>query len=845
MSAFLSHSSKDKPFVGSVAAALGALQFELDEATFEYTLNVQAIRNAVSRADLAVFFLSENSISSSFVKEEQRQILEALGRGTIKRVVIFAIDSTSYRALPDWLRDFNVVQQVTSPKACARRIQAMLTEIDLENEPEILYLGRDEDEKLLRKALRVSGADTPVALHIVGFHGIGRRTFVRRTLSKLFPRLYSAFITETVAANQSIDDLYRALYRTTRVSSIQDQVEDFTRFSNQDADEKARLVSEILSEMAENGEMLIVLDEGNGVFDDSGALFPHWKDILEHISNMDRPIISFIQTRMQPYRLRGSQSLSYHQRLDAIKSEDAKEIIGFTLKQLGVEFTDEQLDQLSEISGGHPFNIRFAAGLAQHYGVEPFLQDPSLYIAWRDKRGEAFLSEITFSAIEEEIVACLVDYRYLATDAMLELIDASLEETSEALRNLQDFCCLEFRDGMFHLANPIREAARRDERFQRDASWHRAAASKIVRAIEVYSSEDQVPLGLLETATMAAVRGDGAPDYVRALILPSHLLVMAREHYDGGRRAQCIDLCKQAYSFKATMTIDAQVEALRLWALSAARLKNDPEFNQAVGHLQSYRRPVSERVLAFSQGLKARLEHRDDDAESFFKKAWGFSKTNASINRELAKIYSGQRRYIEAEKYARQAYSTSPTNPYILDIMLEVLLGKRAQGMSVDADELVEITTSLERYGNEPGLSFYPVREAQRFLSQRDYSRAISSANTAIRMTPKLAAPYFIRFEAELKSGSLKIAERTLEELTALLDDIDGSDGEASKLAECQVQLLIERGQFGPAKERAEADRRIPKATREHLFTAIARAIAFEPRNVPSDLKAWAHRRGG
>jgi hypothetical protein len=133
--AFLSHSSKDKYFVRQVAASLGVPQVEYDEHTFEFSLNVEAIRRALKRSDLFVLFLSANSVTSSFVADEQRAALEARGRGIIKKVLVFAIDNTSYKALPEWLREINVVQQLSSPKACARRIQSSLIALDAEGTP--------------------------------------------------------------------------------------------------------------------------------------------------------------------------------------------------------------------------------------------------------------------------------------------------------------------------------------------------------------------------------------------------------------------------------------------------------------------------------------------------------------------------------------------------------------------------------------------------------------------------------------------------------------------------------------------------------------------------------------
>ncbi len=132
MKAFLSHSSKDKWFVSKVFEMLGEAQAEYDEKTFEPILNVQAIRNALKRSDLFVVFLSKDSATSTYVAEEQRAALESMGRGALRRVLIIAIDETSYKLLPPWLRETNVLQRIGAPRLAASRIQATLVSIKTE-----------------------------------------------------------------------------------------------------------------------------------------------------------------------------------------------------------------------------------------------------------------------------------------------------------------------------------------------------------------------------------------------------------------------------------------------------------------------------------------------------------------------------------------------------------------------------------------------------------------------------------------------------------------------------------------------------------------------------------------
>jgi hypothetical protein len=391
MPAFLSHSSKDKHFVTKVADELGPLLAEIDERTFDYVLNAQAIRGALKRSDLVVFFLSQHSVASAFVREEQRQTQEAIARGGVRKVAIFSLDGTTHQYLPEWLREINIVQQVSSAKACARRIQAMLIEIDLGTQPELLYLGRDEDEKTVRHALAKPSALSPIALHIVGFHGIGRRTFIQNTLRKLYPRFYSVFISHTASQHQGISEFYRAVHGLHVVSSNQDRIDDFITFDGRPRAEQISETAAIVRAMAEAGEFLLIFDDGNGVYDDTGHLQEHWVELLSALESLRRPALGFVQTRMQPYRYRGEGPKRLHHRLEALSLDASREIISFSLKQNDVEFDEPGLQSLAQLAGGHPYNIRFAIGLATAYGVEPFLKEPSHFISWRDRRGEDFL----------------------------------------------------------------------------------------------------------------------------------------------------------------------------------------------------------------------------------------------------------------------------------------------------------------------------------------------------------------------------------------------------------------------------------------------------------------------
>lgn len=360
MKAFLSHSSKDKHFVREVAKNLGNVQIEYDEYTFEYVLNAEAIRRALARSDLFVLFLSENSVQSSFVKEEMRAALEARAKGTIKQVLIFSIDGTSYRSLPEWLREINVVQHLGSEKACARKIQASLISLETQRtERSEAYLGREDDEKDLRKALAAAPGVAPVALHAVGHFGIGRKTFLRQSLGKLYPRDFQVFVEVPLQAFEGPEELYRRLYDLHHVASVQQKTDDFSAFASSPVDEQIEKLTDILTALSQNGEF-IVIDDQNGVYTDEGHYHPYLEKMIELVRGSPKPMIAFVQSRMMPFAEREKHSASYHRFLRALSDESIKELLSFSLKDAGVDFTQEQLDQLAEFLDGHPFNVRFA-----------------------------------------------------------------------------------------------------------------------------------------------------------------------------------------------------------------------------------------------------------------------------------------------------------------------------------------------------------------------------------------------------------------------------------------------------------------------------------------------------
>ncbi len=841
MKAFLSHSSKDKAFVRRVAELLGTAQCEYDEYTFDHTLNVEAIRAALRRSSLFVLFLSDNSMNSSFIAEELRAALENRGRGLTKQILIIALDNTSYRSLPLWLQDINIVYKLTGPSAAANKIQAGLLQLDIEgSRAPTIYVGREEDEKTIRRALAAPPGVAPTSLHMVGHRGVGRRTLLTRALTALFPGAIEAYIQISVGRYDGLDELYRQLHDHHRVCSVLDRAHQFQTFSRLSPQEKLDAVYAIVDAMADAGEMILFIDDG-GVYDDSGRYQAHFSAITRRYSSYIQPVFSFIQTRMMSFASRQDHPHSFHLHVRPLDSDSSKELLSFSLKAAGIDFSAEELNLLSELTDGHPFNIHFVTKFALEYGIPSLLADPHDLIEWKYKRAEDFIRQVSFSETECDIIVALTEYRLLPLESLARVISVDLPAISKATRKLEDFCCIDLRDGYFQVSPPIKEAIRRDKRFDRSDIWKRELGNRICDLADEYTDDDDISVSLIDTAIVAAIRGSKPTRFISNFVLPSHYLLIAREYYDSKKSKSCMEFCEKAFDMRANLTLDAQIEVLRLWGLSAVRSQNDLAFSRVMAAIGEYTHISARRVSWFLKGFRHRVRGELDEAEPMFLEAWKLSKDNQSINREIAGLYVKQKRYNEADSYARAAYRQSPTNPYLIDMMAEIVLGRAHDGLRIDHEELARLMSELKIYGDAPGSSFFLIRTAHDFLRRRQFPQARREIDRAIERTSNLLPAYFIRVEVCLAQGDIPAAERDIAKINDMLGERGGfSEGEEAQLKELEVKVLIEKKQYKAAIDIISRSILIPHKVARRLERQLATAIAYSSDPIDPQTAKWA-----
>ena len=252
------------------------------------------------------------------------------------------------------------------------------------------------------------------------------------------------------------------------------------------------------------------------------------------------------------------------------------------------------------------------------------------------ERGLDFIRRIPLTPGQTDVVALLGEYRFCDLEFISTALDTSGADLTEAVRNLEDFCIIERRDRILTIAPPLRGAVRRDARFRRSQAWQTKVGGRMIETLAGFGADENVPLSLIDSAIPEMIRQGKEIPLLTSLILPSHLLRVARTYYDKSRWSDAVEFSRKALDLESQLSIDARTEANRLLGLALTRLDPDqPGISDVVNVLRRYGTPTANRVAHFIEGFRARRQGEFDLAEDFYRRAVAIEHGNYHINREL------------------------------------------------------------------------------------------------------------------------------------------------------------------------------------------------------------------
>ncbi|WP_374427492.1 TIR domain-containing protein [Paracoccus sp. (in: a-proteobacteria)] len=804
MRAFLSHSSVDKGYVETVVKNLRPGQYEFDSQTFEEGgLNGSEILKSLNRSDLFCLFLSTKSLTSGYVNFEVAFGSELIASGKIERMITLCLDEEVFQDAQGFIKHYNMIRRPRSPESAARIIEGKL--ISAKHAKELSFhpfVGREEELRNLEKQANDLSKPRVKAVYISGNEGSGRRTIAKKFYQNQYPQVGIISPQIELDSFEGFDNIYRAVISSIRPSlnlaGLRDKV---VAFADLTEEEKAVEIAKEVNGLLPDREVLYVLDAG-GLLRDDGSLQPEFDAILNHVEDRPYPPLVFISPRMIADKLRRPASDLIYLSVSALKRDDAARIISGLLKEKGIKADPDSVDKLVDMADQHPFNIYRMTDIIDRSSVDIFLANPRDFIDWKHKQTSEYLRSAQLTPLDFKILAVFSIAPELDFASLSEVVTTPREEISKSIQSMLDLHIVRTEDERISISPALRIASERDPRTELKGDERTKIMRQLAESLVVKIEEGDAPISLLDSAILATLEGDQpASRLMEAFILPSHRVWLAKRHYDAKRWKDSIRMAREAIDGRGRLSRSGAVAACRYLGLAAARINDQETFKIGVTQLKSIADDNwSKSNVYFLEGFNLRLQGKLIEAREALVQSYSLAKGNRSTARELASVCLNLELPQEAETYARAAYETSRSNPYIIDILISTLIKTKKKGC-VNDGEVDELLEALRKIDEEEGRSFHSTRLAEIEHLYGDNRKALDLVQDALGKTPLLFDPLRLYSKILLKEGNSSRAKEQINLVKKIVFDRSAFDLRANHRPYLQLlaEYHIEVGEYSAA----------------------------------------------
>lgn len=541
-----------------------------------------------------------------------------------------------------------------------------------------------------------------------------------------------------------------------------------------------------------------------GALSEDGSITPALSAVISLTKSHPHPPLTIVTNRMTPLHHRRREEDTAYVSVRSLPSDAMEKLISRLLKDRSITASREELSSLVQIADGHPYNVYAMITEIVSKGLESFLANPREFQNWKHKQYGHYVEGTVFEPDELAVLAILCRLPMMDLSSISTAVDRTPSSVVETLDRLIELHVVEVFAGLFLISPPLRIAMERDNRVRQALEKGRGQIGSLAKSLAVRVSEDEAPIGLIDTAVLAMLQSDSLDDRIgSAFLLPSHHVRMAQTTYDRRAWRRAIDHAKRGLEGKARLSHPGLVACCRYLCLAAARLGDDEAFDVGMRDLLAHATSdLARSNISFLRGFRARLRGLLPEAEEEFRKAQKYSPRNTSAARELAAVCLIRNNLEEAEKFAREAHRNAPKNPYLVDILLSVLL-RRRRALAAQDREVQSLFDDLEQIGEEDGRSFFTTRKAEYEYLNDKLPSALKLVDSAINKTPTIFEPYKIKARILLRLGDIVKAKEAIDRMKEIVSHND-QDERRSYYREYIVTLvdyLIATGQFGEARK--------------------------------------------
>lgn len=804
MKAFLSHSSEDAEFVGSVAGELGRQFTWLDSQQFRNGDEFLAtLEKGIVDSGVFVLFASAASLSSIFVNFEITEARRQLVAKAVRRVLVFIIDpSITYRDLPAWLQRCRT-ETAVAPVPVARIIRQALDEASRERQRN-LFVGRTQQLKALEaKLLPTDGSPPPRTFLVTGLPGIGRRTLVDRIAKDHWN--IRRLVQVRVESGDSLADLAAKLANHFEVYNTLDALKEICRaLLNEEKPALTDRVVQYIRSALGGGELITLIDEG-GLLDNDARSTELMRDVLEILESQADLYAALVARRRPTWPEDAIVGLPPTTNVPPLSDQETKQLVAALCTRDGIRVDGDKISALGEAAAGYPPSAFHIVELVKDYGYDVALRDPQRLASSRLGPLTRYLKTIELSDVERWLLRLLASCSPLPFPLLGELASVGPEGVAKAVARLIDACLIvPDEDGYYWLADPIRDVVIRELRdLSRDE--YALTADSLERYLR--STRGEVPP--LELARVLYRVHTLAHDSVHreaAFALSSDMLDVAERLYHRREYTRAIDFARQVLTVRPR-NYDAR------YILCRALIKTG-EFDRAAGEIDRLRDQHYSREAAFLGGFLER--HRDNPRGAIdkYERAIQRGYQGMAVHRELAQCYLALNDVAQAKRHIELAARTGRDNRFVVDLEVRIAI---QEGDEAAARSKLALLEQLD------DSAFYHHRASTFHAAFGRQDEALTEARECLSLTgrPTLAMLSQITL-CELRSGNLDEAAATL---TRLDRDFPGLQSDVRLGLHCQLEIARRQYQdaLGIWSRLTDKSKPVPRALRRSVLAGLLR----------------------
>jgi TIR domain-containing protein len=765
--AFLSYSSKDFGYVDVIANRLGKINIAFDRMTFEGgKKTIDEIFLELERSDIFVFFISETSLNSKWVKSEINKAVDLFVEGNIKKFLPIIIDAkikfTDDR-IPEWMREEFNLQFISRPSKAAERLKQQLRIIAWELYPknkelDQLFIGRSELINAFEERIFNFEISVPVAIIASGFPSIGRRKFLSHSLknaNKIRDYYKPPYI--YLGNRDSIENFIINLYDLGYSDKI-----DLSNLRLMSIKDKIKLAINLTKDLKSSDNILFI-EDNYCIVGREGKIASWYKLILRNYEDNNAIIFCVIsRNKIKPTSILHEDFVfSLH-----VPGLEKKERISLFHACLDIEKLDLSISDfkvISELFSGFPGEIFFAINLLKSMGIDELLNYLNLIVDYNSEHISKIINEYQNNKQANDLLRLLALYDFISLDVIESVIGKTFNEYKDIIIEFSFKGIIEFigvTREYFKLNDSIRDFIQRTfsgipNEFKINLREH--TKNVISNYEEVIDRDISDYINSMQFALMNEM------DIPEHLLIPSQFLNTMRELYNTKRQYDnVIRLADRVLENKSCLADEIVIE-IRYWLCLALARKKDSRIFTEVHKITG---PDHDFLLGFYYRLNKNYTSAIERLVKVLKNSPNFYRAK----RELVQVYINLEKYEEAYYLAKDNYEGDKNNSFHLQSYFKCLINRDM--VSDKKNDLLEsLLGNLEKIPSEKAQEMHKTSKAQfEAYIKNNKKQALWVIDEAISMYKQNIYPRLTKIDICLKFHDIEELQKTIDDINLEFD---------------------------------------------------------------------------